>query len=63
MLALDDKSKIIKKHKWRKKYVLGCKRSVHPTWEATNNIFTVRIYSKSFPWSVRCVQENISDKH
>jgi len=31
MLELDDESKIIKNYKWLKKYVLGCKLSVHPT--------------------------------
>ena len=34
MLELDDESKIIKKSISDKKYVLGCKRSVHPTQEA-----------------------------
>ena len=38
MLELDDESKIIKKnYYWLKKYVLGCKLSVHPTQEAANN--------------------------
>jgi len=38
MLALGDESKIIKKLSDLKKYVLGCKRSVHPTQEAAKNI-------------------------
>jgi len=39
MLELQYESKIIfKNYLWLKKYVLGCKRSVHPTQEAAKNI-------------------------
>jgi len=39
MLELDDESKIIKSYYWLKKYVLGCKLTVHPTQEAAKYIF------------------------